>query len=226
MAPARVAEEHQQVAEAVVPLALVRRQLAVVAPFEDVPGALGERHQRGMDVAADEQHRARGAARDQRLDHLQPVGEAGALLADVERRQRREAEALLDQAAGAREIVVRRHRGAHQVVDLAGLDAGVGEGGARRLGAEVGGGDALLREAPLLDAAALAHPLVVGLDDARQGVVVEGTGRQGDAAAGEDRAWLAHLPSSEWLGWAAGLRDPRVAPVGRARCRCGHDRTR
>ena len=185
---AAVAEQHQQVAEPRVPCEILGRQRARVAAVQHLEGACRERHQGGMDVGAHQQHGARDAAADECVHHLQPVGEAGALLADVQHRQRPDAQLLLDERSGARKVVVRGHRGAHHVVELAGLDPGAGQRGAGRLGTEVGGGDSGLHVEARHDAAALADPGVVGLDDARQHVVVDLERRDGDPGPGEHGA--------------------------------------
>ncbi len=187
-----VPEQHQQVAEAGVPLELLVRQRAGVAAVEHLEGALRERHQGGVDVGAHQQDGARDAAPDQGVHHLEAVGVAGALLADVQGRQRPHPELLLDQRARAREVVVRRHGGADQVVDLARGHAGVVEGRPRRFRPEIGRADARLDVVAGHDAAALPDPLVVGLDDAGEHVVVDLERRDGDAGAREDGSSLGH----------------------------------
>ena len=80
--------------------------------------------------------------------------------------------------------------------DLGGLDAGVGERGAGRFGAEVRGGDSRLDVVARHDAAALADPGVVGLDDARQHVVVDLERRDRNPGSGKHGASLGHGGSS------------------------------
>ena len=145
-----------------------------------------------MHIAADQHHVARRAGADERVDQLQPVGESGALLPNVERRSGRQPRLVLDQRAGPRNVVVRSHGGADQVVDLVRRHPRVGERGDHGLGAEVGRGDASLDVAPFPNPAALDDPGVVGVHHPRQGVVVADARRQRHARPGEDGARTAH----------------------------------
>ena len=138
-----------------------------------------------MDVGADQQHVLRDTALDQRPHDLHAVGEAGALLAKIEGRDRRAAETLLDQGPATREVVVWRHRGAHQVVDLAGLEPGVGERGAAGFGTQLGRADPFVDVVARDDAAPFSHPFVAGLEHPRQHRVRDLVRRHGDAAAGQ-----------------------------------------
>ena len=214
-----VAEEHHDVAEAGVPLAVRLLERPGGGVVEHLPGALREGHQRGVDVHPDEEHGLRDAAAHQGVDHLQAVGEAGALLADVERRHGADPELLLHHRADPRQVVVGGHGGADDVVELLRRDPGVGEGGARRLRPQVRRGDAGLDVVAGDDAAALADPLVVGVEDPRQHVVVHLPRRHGDAGPGQQRAQLAH--DRRGLSAAAtAAASRRAGSAGRARAAC------
>src|SRR5207253_28692 len=88
----------------------------------------------------------------ERVRDLQAVEEPGALLPDVERGDRAEPELVLEQSAAAREVVVRRHGGEDDVVDLFLRNARVLEGCLGRADAEVARGGPRLDVVALLDA--------------------------------------------------------------------------
>ncbi len=62
---------------------------------------------------------------DERIRDLQPREEAGALHADVERVSRLEPELLREEAAVSREVMVGRHRGEDDEIQVAGFHARV-----------------------------------------------------------------------------------------------------
>jgi len=118
-----------------------------------------------MDLGADQQQRACLAGLEQRIRNLQSVDEAGALLADVERGDVPDAQLVLEDAAAAGEVVVRRHGGEDDVVDLFLRDAGVRERFLRGAHAQIAGRCALLDVIARLHPAALADPGIGRIHD-------------------------------------------------------------
>ena len=97
--------------------------------------------------------------------HRQRIGEGGARRADVEAPGAMGADLVLDEAGGAREEHVGRHRADDDHADIVGLQAGFLDGLERRLLAEVRRRHARIDEVPLADAGALQDPFVGRLDE-------------------------------------------------------------
>jgi hypothetical protein len=140
-----------------------------------------------MDLGAHQQHRARLARLEQRVGDLKSVDEPGALLPDVERGDVRHAHLVLEDSATPGEVMVGRHRGEDDVVDLVLGDAGVLERLLRRAHAQVAGRGALLDVVARLHAAALADPGVGRIHDLGE-LVVGDQVFAGDEATSDDLA--------------------------------------
>ncbi len=113
-----VAEEHGAVPILRIQGSLGFRDFAILEADGDVPAVL-PRHERGMDIGPDQEQPLVFATADQRIREVQPVQKAGALLADVERRDIAEPHLGLHDRAIAWEEVVGGHRGEDQRVDVA-----------------------------------------------------------------------------------------------------------
>src|SRR6266850_729244 len=122
-----------------------------------------------------------------RVRDLKAVDEPGALLPDVERGDVRHAHLVLEDGAAPGEVMVGRHRGEDDVVDLVLGDAGVLERLLRRAHTQVAGRGALLDVVACLHAAALADPGVGRIHDLGE-LVVGDEVLAGDEAASDDLA--------------------------------------
>ena len=181
-----VAEEHDQVAEAVRPLALLGSGGRVAAPVEVLELRLRPGHEAGVDLRPHEEHGLGQAGADVGVGELQAVEEAAALLADVEAGHVAQAELRLQQGAAAGEEVVGGHGGEDHEVHLVLRHPRVLEGLAGGGDAEVGGGRPLVHEVAGLDAAALPDPGVARVHEPRQHVVGDPVGRDLRSAPHDD----------------------------------------
>src|SRR5581483_870046 len=151
------------------------------------------RHVPRVDLGADEQKPLGLARAQERVGDLEPVDEAGALLADVERRDVAEPELVLHQHAAAGELIVGRHGGEDHVVDVGGADAGLLHGDAGRARAQLRRAGAVGDVVALLDARALANPLIGGLAHARELLVLDEVLADDETGSFDDRAHAALL---------------------------------
>ena len=146
----------------------------------DRAGAVAEEHERRAvvpvedlreHVAADDERPLRETRREHPVGLRDRVHEAGAAGEQVVGGGVGAPERVGHQRGRGREHHVRRHRGADQEVDLARVDAGLGERLARGRQRDVGERLVLRRDAPLADPRPLDDPLVRRVDVLREVVV-------------------------------------------------------
>jgi hypothetical protein len=187
-----VPEQHGAVAEQGVPVVLLLADRPVGVAHRHVPALTVPGLEAAVDLGAHHQHPPVLPGADYGIGELQCVEEASALLADVEAGNRGEAELSLQKGGRTRDVIVRGHGGQDQVID--GVEGAAGAldrlaGGGHR---DVRGRLAARREAPLDDAGPHLDPLVGGVHDAGQVIVVDDLGGHVHTGTGDHRT---HVPS-------------------------------
>ncbi len=149
-------------------------------------------------VRADHQHVLVRAARHELARRRQRIGERGTGRAQVETPGVVRADLVLDQAGGAREHHVRRHRPADDHADVGRRQPRVGDRLNRRLLAQVRRRHARIDDVPLADAGPLQDPVVGGVDH----LLEIGVGQQPRRHVGGQRR-DRRRPSADAWGLAA-----------------------
>src|SRR5207249_7982936 len=155
----------------------------------------------GMHFRADEQDAAVLPHADPCVRHGEAVQEAAALIADVDRRDAREAELALQEYAVAGLEVIGRAGAVHDAVEIARLEAGLGERPAGGLAREARSGLAVAHPVAGADAAALRDPLVRGVHHLGQVLVRDAP--RGDVEGGGDELGAGHGSSGNRLRGAS-----------------------
>jgi len=168
-----VAEENETVAGLGVLLELLGRYSPIDLPQHRFPGLIRPRNQRCVHLRSDDQYFAMLTGADQGVGKLQRIHETGALLADIEARDVFEAELALQERCRTGEVVVRCHGCEHQIIDVFGFQPGVFDRLAACRNREVRGRLVWRRELSFDNPGPHLDPLVRGVHDPREGVVVD-----------------------------------------------------
>src|SRR3989441_10088416 len=163
-------------------------------------------------LGADQEDAPVGTGADPGVGHGEAVQEAATLVAHVDRRDVADAQLALEEDAVAGLEMVGGAGAVDDAVEIAGLEAGLGQGLAGRLARQRDAGLAVRHPVARLDAAALRDPLVRRVHEPGQVVVGHESGR--DVKAGGYELGAQHQDASRYLLRATGERGrfrPRVA---------------
>ncbi len=150
-----------------------------------------------VNLCADHQHPIGEPGPQELVGDRRGVDEAGALLADIDRRHPGAVEFLLDEARGAGELVVGTQGGHDDHVDVVGGDAGIGHGRVGRFHGEIRGRGVGVDPAALLDPGPLGDPVVRSVHQPAEVVVADDPGRHIRAETTEASPSLHPPPPSE-----------------------------
>jgi hypothetical protein len=191
-----VAKQHDAVPEARVRGVLLGSDLAVGEPEENLPVP---RHETAVDLRPHDQDVAILSGADHRVGQLQTPQKPRALLPDVETRHIGQPQFPGKDRTGAREVEVGGHRREDDVPDLALIETRIAKGllgGGHR---KVAGGLVEAREPPGDDPGPLPDPLVRGVHQPGQVVVVH-------HVVGDIHPRSRHLRAHPVLRWSPDSR--------------------
>src|SRR3989449_1018425 len=174
-------------------------------------------------LGADQEDAAVGAGADPGVGHGETVQEAAALVPHVDRGDVADAQLALQEYAVAGLEMVGGAGAVDDAVEIAGLEAGLGQGLAGGLARQRDAGLAVRHPVARLDAAALRDPLIRRVHEPGQVVMGDEPGR--DVKAGGDELGARHQDLSRYPLRATGERGrfrPRVAKARDAHGPDGH----